>query len=745
MDADDSQIVLNLDTSSSTSSGHRSQTKANQSRKEETTQSPWKQRKKRSFDNKQQRDGGSEDKDATNSERRSSQQRGHRSSSHPGRSGTGGSGIISSMFRNNPEIPEVNVREVESGKEPVFSSKAFSALPLHPHMIANLEQNLQFSQMTSVQQQAIPVVLSGQDTLVKSQTGTGKTLAYGVPIVQSLQGQRSKVQRSDGPYALVLVPTRELALQSLDMLQKLLKPYQWIVAGCVMGGERKKSEKARIRRGINILVATPGRIVDHIENTKNMVLRNVRYLVLDEADRLLDMGFDREVAVILNALNEQAPERQTILLSATLTDDVKRLAGIALKEPKLIDIAQDSSSTTTIKHVRKSECTGEDSTKDQKKTRNTVAVDAESKSELSDSDGGVGLESMELKQSDFTTPEGLQQHFVIVPSKLRLVTLTAFILWRCTGSGSGKMLVFLSSCDSVEFHYALIQHCLKVSSYEDRLHVYRLHGNMAQEDRTDVFKNFSEARSGVLLCTDVAARGLDLPKVKWIVQYNTPGQPSDYVHRVGRTARIGKKGHALLFLSPSEVDYVQVLIGLKIRLTQLPLEDIWSTLLSSPVPAMLAEQSRRRDPNTNEDAAIALQHSCENFVLESKENLALAKKAFQSFIRSYATYPSSLKHIFHVKKLHLGHVAKSFALREAPSHMGTVGGKSGQKGIKRKRPGRDKMSKSSGSRKGKSGISEYSSGLDTGSLVTAKKRKMMPSIVGNKKKKKGSKGKFKKK
>ncbi len=155
------------------------------------------------------------------------------------------------------------------------------------------------------------------------------------------------------------------------------------------------------------------------------------YILLFSSHRLLDMGFDREIAVILNALNEQAPDRQTILLSATLTDDVKRLAGIALKEPRLIDIAQELSRTISAKSTEKQ--TSEENSEAETRTRNTVAMETESNLEVKESDEG-DIEVTELKQSDFTTPEGLQQHFVIVPSKLRLVTLTAFILWRCTVS-----------------------------------------------------------------------------------------------------------------------------------------------------------------------------------------------------------------------------------------------------------------------------------------------------------------------
>lgn len=189
-----------------------------------------------------------------------------------------------------------------------------------------------------------------------------------------------------------------------------------------------------------------------------------------------------------------------------------------------------------------------------------------------------------------------------------------------------------------------------------------------QQERTGVFKHFSEAKSGILFCTDVAARGLDLPHVNWIIQYNTPGNPADYVHRVGRTARIGLKGHALLFLTPAEVEYLETLKQHGISPEELLVDEVLKTLVVSP-----NEPNSKKFKSTfnqrAQERATSLQNSFEDYVLTNKRYLDAAKTAYQSFVRAYATYPSNLKHIFHIKNLHLGHVAKSFALREAPKEM----------------------------------------------------------------------------
>ncbi|CAF94976.1 unnamed protein product [Tetraodon nigroviridis] len=225
----------------------------------------------------------------------------------------------SSLFRNNPEIPQVHRATVSQVEEEIFTSDTFTQMSLHPHLVTTLNNVFNVSTVTSVQRQTIPVLLSGRDALVRSQTGSGKTLSYAIPVVQSLQALQPKVSRGDGPLALILVPTRELAQQTFVTFQKLLKPFTWVVPGVLMGGEKRKAEKARLRKGINILVSTPGRLVDHIRNTLSISFSAVRWLVLDEADRTLDLGFEKDLSVILNSVNSAASSRQNVLLVSPLS------------------------------------------------------------------------------------------------------------------------------------------------------------------------------------------------------------------------------------------------------------------------------------------------------------------------------------------------------------------------------------------------------------------------------------------
>uniref|UniRef100_A0A8C1ZWC0 ATP-dependent RNA helicase n=1 Tax=Cyprinus carpio TaxID=7962 RepID=A0A8C1ZWC0_CYPCA len=523
----------------------------------------------------------------------------------------------SSLFRNNPEIPDVLSPAVNQVKEKVFTSNMFEELNLHPHLVATLHKVLNVTSMTSVQKKTIPLLLSGKDAVVRSQTGSGKTLAYGIPVVQFLQGMQPK------------------SLKVTHCIYSF-QPFTWIVPGVLMGGEKRKAEKARLRKGINVLISTPGRLVDHIKNTLSIAFSAVRWLILDEADRTLDLGFEKDLTVILNALNATGLARQNVLLSATLTEGLSRLASISMKEPVTIHVSEGSEETVE-------------------------ACPQAAPQALSDS---------------YVVPERLQQHVVVVPSKLHLVCLAAFILAKCKFEQRQKLIVFISSCEAVEFLLTLFTAilCEKPSTTSTKhtsasLNFYRLHGNMRQEVRHYV------SSPVIMIVKDVAARGLDLPQVTWIVQYNPPVSAVEYVHRVGRTARIGAQGSSLLFLTPSEMAFVDVLANHNISLSEMKMEDILANLMKDERFKGRGKWDSKRSAAAFEqevrERATVLQTDFENYVHANNESLQTAKCALQSFLRAYTTYPSSLKHIFHIRSLHLGHAAKSFGLRDAPQGLGS--------------------------------------------------------------------------
>jgi len=564
--------------------------------------------------------------------------------------------FISSLFNHNPEIPRIEQGEFDPTKEEMFSVKTFDQLNLDTHLVKNLA-DLGITTLTTIQSKALPVIMGGKDALIKSQTGSGKTLTYALPIMQKLGSQIPKIDRKSGCFALVIVPTRELAVQSFEWFQKLCKAFIWVVPCLLVGGESRKAEKVRVRKGVNIIISTPGRMVDHLEKTENFKLDKVEWVVLDEADRMLELGYEREVQKVLTALQEKNTlKRQTLLLSATLTKEIQQLSEVSLRHPTFVDAASDDP-------------------------------------------------SYDIK--DLVTPVNLKQTFLLVPAKLRLVALGAFVLWKCQQSKNKKMLVFLPTQDMVDFYTKYLEIILwgekgedindaveddteeitedakllmgdkyfdkkvkqKLSGLDQTIKLLKLHGNMKQADRLSVFQEFRSSASGVLMCTDVAARGLDLPQVDWIVQFTAPICVSDYVHRVGRTARIGAKGSSVIFLLPSEAGFVKQLENEKIPLAEMTLEQVLQKLLRSGVTGSV--DGRR--PNSMEEAATNLQMRIENAVVNSSELHQLACQAYVSFVRSYASYPREAREVFCFKDLHLGHCAKSFALRDPPSKITGIG------------------------------------------------------------------------
>lgn len=261
----------------------------------------------------------------------------------------------------------VNSKADNKKNSEVFASCSFSSLGLHPTLCDQLKEMLGFEGPTQVQAEAIPVVLSGRHLLVNAATGTGKTVAYLATIIHHLQNINPRIQRSDGTFALVLVPTHELCMQVYEILVKLLHRFHWIVPGFIMGGENRSKEKARLRKGVSILVATPGRLLDHLKNTSSFQHTNLCWIIFDEADRILELGFGKDIEQILNILGtkqdksvskknatSKIPEaqKQNLLLSATLNEKVNHHAKISLENPVMIGLDEKKMQQNVITIMR---------------------------------------------------------------------------------------------------------------------------------------------------------------------------------------------------------------------------------------------------------------------------------------------------------------------------------------------------------------------------------------------------------
>ncbi|XP_050235097.1 DEAD-box ATP-dependent RNA helicase 17 isoform X2 [Mercurialis annua] len=443
-----------------------------------------------------------------------------------------------------------------------------------------------------------------------------------------------------------------------EILQKLLHRFIWIVPGYVMGGESRAKEKARLRKGISILVATPGRLLDHLRKTASFVHTNMRWIIFDEADRILELGFGKEIEDILDLLGsrltgtahkgnqEPCYQRQNLLLSATLNEKVNHLAKISLENPVMI---------------------GLDDKKMQPDLEHTEAVETDMDDELEHP-----TKIIKSSTGDFKVPAQLVQKYVKVPCGSRLAMLLSFLKHLYDKQASQKIVVFFSTCDAVDFHFSLLSEFRFSSSLQSdteaaekflRCKTFRLHGNMKQEDRRNTFQAFKSEKVALLLSTDVAARGLDFPQVRFIIQYDSPGEATEYVHRVGRTARLGEMGDSLLFLQPVEVDYIKDLEKHGVSLTEYPVLKMLDSL-------SLSGQMHRHKKFVYLDShpwVLTLQKALESFIAAQLKMNKLAQKAYLSWLRAYTAHRGDLKRIFTVQKLHLGHVAKSFGLKQQPS------------------------------------------------------------------------------
>lgn len=502
---------------------------------------------------------------------------------------------------------------------------------------------------TTVQQAAYEVLLdeskNASDVIIRARTGSGKTLAFLLPILNALlsENSTSKVSRhSVGTTCLIVVPTRELAVQTGMVLEKLLTKLKgsqhWIVSGVLSGGDKKKSEKARLRKNLHIVVATPGRLLDHLTNTKawaDSTKKALRWLVIDEADRLMDMGFEKKMAEISDklGLNLLGNSTRLILCSATLKDGTFHFAGIRLKNPIFASPALE------------------------KKT---------------------GTKTVAEPTAEFNAPAHLQQKFVLAPTKLRLAALVG-LLRQLAAKPDAKIVLFTICCDSVDFFYRLFNSgLLGEGVFPTFKHLYRLHGGLGQKDRIDAFKAFAGSKGGSLLvCTDVAARGLNLERVTAIIQYDAPCDVNDYLHRAGRTARQEESGQSFLFLMPSEKEYVEVLRARGMTIGSAswsPLVEWVKTVKTTVKPSPKEREKKENDKEELDGLDQGLRHKFglwqdffETSLKANTEAFDLAKTAYLATVRAYATHASEEKKIFHVKSLHLGHLASTFGLAQPPT------------------------------------------------------------------------------
>jgi ATP-dependent RNA helicase RhlE len=384
----------------------------------------------------------------------------------------------------------------------------FEELGLGSELLRAIEES-GYTQPTPIQERAIPSVLEGKDVMCCAQTGTGKTAAFALPILQRLSEKERKNLR-----ALVLVPTRELAIQVGKSLNEYGK-YLNLVSTTAFGGVPIEPQQMMLRHGVDILVATPGRLIDHMWRG-NIDYRNTEYLVLDEADRMLDMGFIKDVTEIIR---EIPTERQSMLFSATLDREIVSLAKNILRSPVRIEVAPPS---TTLEEV------------------DQFLVRAERGRKRS-----------------------------IVEDLIRSEQMTRAIVFVRTKAGASNLARHL----------------------KDRgIRASAMHGDRSQSDRVLTLEGFRAGRIHILVATDIAARGLDVDDVSHVVNYDLPYAAEDYVHRIGRTARAGRRGMAISLVGPEDAAGAEAIERLIVR------KLAWMNPRGQRMPAAPQPVSLKREP-----------------------------------------------------------------------------------------------------------------------------------------------------
>lgn len=326
---------------------------------------------------------------------------------------------------------------------------------------------------TPIQEKSIPIILMGRDLVGCAQTGTGKTAAFVLPLIEILAGGRTRARM---PRALILAPTRELAAQIADNFEKYSK-YHTLSWALLTGGEGMEQQIQALDRGVDVLIATPGRLLDHFERGR-ILLTDVKIFTLDEFDRMMDMGFIDDMIKIAGLLPQM---RQTLMFSATVTDEIRKQAAKFLQNPREVAVAPPSQTAATI-------------------TQELYYVGTRQKREL--------LRHL-LRTKD------VHNAYVFCNRKRDVTVLT----------------------DSLRRH---------------KFNVGELHGDMVQSKRYETLADFKSGKIEIMVCSDVAARGLDIPDVACVVNFDIPFNSEDYVHRIGRTGRAGKTGLSLSFATPDD-------------------------------------------------------------------------------------------------------------------------------------------------------------------------------------------------
>lgn len=362
-------------------------------------------------------------------------------------------------------------------EDEVEENVTFASLGVCPELCRACEA-VQWKRPSRIQREVLPVALSGKDIIGLAETGSGKTGAFALPVLQSLLNRPSRL------FALILTPTRELAKQIAEQFKALGSAFD-LKTTVLMGGnvQDRTTEAMALAKKPHVVVATPGRLLDHLENTKGFNLRTLKYLILDEADRILDLNFEEQIDAILK---EVPKDRHTYLFSATMTSKVQKLQRASVVDPVRIEVS-----------------------------------------------------------TKYQTVDQLQQKYLFIPHKYK----DTYLVHILNEKAGNSFIVFAGTCVGAERVTRMLRN-LGMSAVS-------LHGQMNQCKRLGALNKFRAKQRSILVATDVAARGLDIPHVDYVLNYDLPNHSKDYIHRVGRTARAGRSGCSVSFVTQYDVELYQ--------------------------------------------------------------------------------------------------------------------------------------------------------------------------------------------
>ncbi len=416
-------------------------------------------------------------------------------------------------------------------------TRIFDEFGLNKELLLALKEN-GYTTPFPIQEKAIPFILKGNDVIGQAHTGTGKTAAYSLPILMKMKNSRN-------PQALVIVPTRELAIQVAREMNKLGKYTETKVAA-IYGGQNMRNQIIRLERGIHIIVATPGRLIDHIEQ-KTVYLNSIDFVVLDEADRMLDMGFIEDIDYILSKIKHK---KQLCLFSATIFPEIIEISKKYMKNPIHITVNQNDITLKTI-----------------------------------------------------------EQMYLIINEKEKYDHLCNII--KHNNNDNNQIIIFTSTKQRAE------QLAMNLRKNEE-LKVTALHGDLSQRQRNYAIHKFRNEQEQILVATDIAARGIDIPSIKYVINYDIPRDPLTYFHRIGRTARANSDGKAISLVAIEDIhDFEKILKLTKYNVRQLNEE------IGIPIPKIHKEFKKHNYSNKNKRFDKSSKYSKDN----NKKNKYRYKKS----------------------------------------------------------------------------------------------------------------------